>query len=106
MKTKEFLNIIESNLDKHLIFEYAPAKWVGANYHITEVKNTTINYVDCGGKADAWQETVVQLWEDQMGIGKRKYLKTKKAVEIFTKELYLDSRMEDLCLGRNGKERV
>jgi hypothetical protein len=85
MKTKEFLTIIENHSDKHLIFEYAPTKWVGANYHITEVKNTSIDSVDCGGKSDAWQETVVQLWEDPMGFGKRVYMKTQKALDIFNR---------------------
>ena len=83
MKTKEFLNIIESHLDKQLVFEYAPTKWVGANYHINEVKNTTIDAVDCGGRSDAWQETVIQLWESPTEIGKRTYLTAKKASEIF-----------------------
>lgn len=85
MKTKEFLNLLENNLDKELIFEYAPTKWVGANYHITEVKNTNINSVDCGGKSDAWQETVVQLWEDISEAGTRNYLKAQKAFEIFNR---------------------
>ena len=85
MNTKEFLNIIENHSEKKLIFEYAPTKWVGANYHITEVKNTSIDSVDCGGKSDAWQETVVQLWEDPMDIGQRIYMKTQKALDIFNR---------------------
>jgi len=85
MKTKEFLDIIENHLEKQLVFEYAPTKWVGANYHITEVKNTSISSVDCGGKSDAWQETVVQLWESPLEIGKRTYMKTQKAHEIFNR---------------------
>lgn len=99
MKTKEFLDVIENHLDKQLVFEYAPTKWVGANYHITEVKNTTIDSVDCGGKSDAWQETVVQLWESPIEIGKRTYMKTKKASDIFKrvdgiKPLLLDTEIK------------
>ena len=85
MKTKEFLKIIENHLEKDLIFEYAPTKWVGANYHITEVKNTTIDSVDCGGRSDAWQETVIQLWESPTEIDKRTYMKAQKAFEIFNR---------------------
>lgn len=83
MKTKEFLNNLELHLDKELIFEYAPTKWVGANYHITEIKNTSIDAVDCGGRSDSWKETVVQLWESPKEKGNRTYLKVQKAFDIF-----------------------
>ena len=85
MKTKDFLNKLEQHLEKELIFEYAPTKWVGANYHITEIKNTSINAVDCGGRSDSWQETVVQLWESPKEKGKRTYLKVQKALNIFNR---------------------
>lgn len=85
MKTKDFLSLLENNLDKQLVFEYSPAKWVGANYHITEVKNIEVNSVDCGGKKDSWKETVVQLWEDSSEIGKEEYLKSQKALDIFNR---------------------
>ena len=99
MKTKEFLDIIENHLEKELVFEYAPTKWVGTNYHITEVKHITIDSVDCGAQTDAWQETVVQLWESPIEIGKRTYMKTHKANEIFKrvdgiKPLLLDTEIK------------
>jgi hypothetical protein len=83
MNTQTFLNILKNNLNKELLFEYAPDKFVSANYHITEIKNLTIDAVDCGGKANSWKETVVQLWENPLEIGKRRYMTTTKAVEIF-----------------------
>ena len=55
------------------------------NYHITEVKHTTIDSVDCGGQTDDWKETVVQLWEDPKEIGKRNFMKVDKAIAIFDK---------------------
>jgi hypothetical protein len=85
MKTQQFLNSLQNNLEKELIFEYAPTKWVGANYHITEIKNIRIDSVDCGGRSDSWQETVVQLWESPKEIGKRDYLKVQKSLEIFNR---------------------
>jgi len=85
MKTQQFLKNLQNNLDKELIFEYAPTKWVGANYHITEIKNTGIDSVDCGGRSDSWQETVVQLWESPKEIEKRDYLKVQKALDIFNR---------------------
>ena len=46
-----------------LQFQYAPGKWVNANYHITEIKQAPIVSVDCGGVMNAWTEIIVQLWE-------------------------------------------
>ena len=82
MKTQEFLNVLKENERKALLFEYQENKFVDTNYHITEVKNTVINSVDCGGKSDAWNETVIQLWESPEEKGKIEYLKSDKALSI------------------------
>ena len=83
MKTRELFNVLKEHQDKSLLFEYAPNLLVGANYHITEVKHTTIDSVDCGAKTDAWKETVIQLWESPSELGKREFMKVDKALEIF-----------------------
>lgn len=43
MKTQDLFNVLEQNKDKSLLFEYAPNLFVGANYHITEVKHVSID---------------------------------------------------------------
>ena len=48
MKTQEFLQILESNTNTSLLFEYTSGQLVGANYHITEVKHVSVDSVDCG----------------------------------------------------------
>lgn len=85
MKTQELLNVLKENEGKALLFEYQSGQYVEANYHITEVKNTVIHSVDCGGRADQWNETVIQLWESPEEIGKTDYLKTDKAFSIFNR---------------------
>ena len=85
MKTQEFLSLLESHKDKALLFEYAPEKFVGANYHITEVKHVKIDSVDCGSGTDAWNETIIQLWESPSEKGKRDYMSTFKALGILKK---------------------
>ena len=70
MNTQNLLQILEENPNKELLFEYKEGQFVGANYHITEVKNTTIKSVDCGGRSDGWNETIIQLWESPKEIGK------------------------------------
>lgn len=82
MKTQEFLELLKSHQDKSLLFEYATGQLVGANYHITEVKHTTIESVDCGARMDAWNETVIQLWESPDELGETEYMSTNKAMGI------------------------
>jgi len=85
MKIQELFNILKGHKDKSLLFEYAPNLFVGANYHITEVKHTSIDSIDCGAQTDTWNETVIQLWESPNEIEKRDYMKVDKAIEIFDK---------------------
>lgn len=85
MKTQEFFNLLDQNRDKYLLFEYAPNKLVGANYHITEVKHVTVDSVDCGAQTDAWKETIIQLWESPSEIDKTEYMSVFKAKAILKK---------------------
>ena len=85
MKTQELFTLLEGNKEKSLLFEYAPNKLVGANYHITEVKHISIDSVDCGSQTDTWKETIIQLWESPEELGKRDYMSTFKALAILKK---------------------
>ncbi|SNR54480.1 DUF6428 family protein [Lutibacter flavus] len=99
MKTKNFLETLKNNLTKDLLFEYSPDKFVGANYHITEIKTHSIESIDCGGLENSWREIVVQLWESPLEVGKRTFMKVSKAIEIVNKvnaikPLFLDSEIK------------
>ncbi len=85
MKTQELFDVLTHNQGKSLLFEYAPNLLVGANYHITEVKHVTIDAIDCGSNADAWKETIVQLWESPSELGKTEYMSAYKALGILKK---------------------
>lgn len=85
MKTQELFKLLQEHQDKALLFEYAPNAYVGANYHITEVKHTSIDSVDCGLGTDAWNETVIQLWESPSEINKTDHMSTLKALGILKK---------------------
>ncbi|RYC50887.1 DUF6428 family protein [Flagellimonas olearia] len=85
MKTSELLSILQQHQDKSLLFEYTKDRLVGANYHITEVKNITVDSVDCGAGTDFWKETVIQLWESPTEIGKRDFMSVYKALSILNK---------------------
>jgi hypothetical protein len=85
MKANELFNVLDLHKDKSLLFEYQPNDFVKANYHITEVKHIKIDSVDCGARFDAWNETVIQLWESPLEIGKRDFMTVYKALSILNK---------------------
>lgn len=85
MKTNEFLSLLDQHPNKELLFEYAPGKLVAANYHITEIKNITVDAVDCGAQTDFWKETIIQLWESPEEVGKRDFMHTDKALQILNR---------------------
>jgi hypothetical protein len=85
MTTNHFLEAIAAQPEKELVFEYVPGKTVGANYHITEIKNVSLDTVDCGGRADTWKETVIQLWENPSEARKTHFMKATKALGILRK---------------------
>ncbi|MGI9531916.1 DUF6428 family protein [Lutimonas sp.] len=82
MKVNEFMKVLEQNKNKELVFSYAQDKLVGANYHLTEVKNVQFDTTDCGGKTNFWEETHFQLWESPSELGKRTYMTTDKILSI------------------------
>lgn len=85
MNTSEFLSLLKQHQNKSLLFEYADGQLVGANYHITEIKNITIDSVDCGAGTDFWKETIVQLWESPKEKNKKEFMSAYKALAILNK---------------------
>jgi hypothetical protein len=60
--TGAFLAALAPYTDRVLVFEYA-GRQIQPGYHVTEVTAATFASMDCGGRPDAWQETIVQLWD-------------------------------------------
>lgn len=85
MKTHEFFTLLEHYKDKALVFEYEPNAFVGANYHITEIKHVVIDTVDCGSQTDNWNETLIQLWESPNEKDKTAFMTVFKALGILKK---------------------
>ena len=85
MKTNEFLALLKNHSEKSLLFEYRPGQFVAPNYHITEIKNVTIDSVDCGAGTDFWKETVIQLWESPEEKNTPEYMSAVKALGILDK---------------------
>jgi hypothetical protein len=81
MLTKEFIDLLNSNNGKELIFEYEKGQTVPAAYHITEVKNVHFESVDCGGFAHEEYQTIVQLWVSEKEK-KERSMEAQKALKI------------------------
>lgn len=85
MKTKEFLALLEQHTNRNLLFEYRPGHFVAPDYHITEVKNISVDSVDCGAGTDFWKQTVIQLWEGPNESDAQTYMSASKALGILKK---------------------
>jgi len=84
MKTLEFLHILKENPGLGLEFEIESGKFIKPTFHITEVKNATIESVDCGGNPDSYKETIIQLMVNPLEE-MRKPWTAQKALDIFDK---------------------
>lgn len=85
MKTNELLLLLKEHPNKKLLFEYTPGNYVAPNYHITEIKNITVDSVDCGAGVDFWKETIIQLWESPEEKDNLEYMSAFKALGILDK---------------------
>jgi hypothetical protein len=95
MKTAEFLQLLNNHKNKSLLFEYQPGNFVSANYHITEIKNITVDSVDCGAGVDFWKETIVQLYESPEEIDKTEFMTAEKALAILNRVNGIKSMVKD-----------
>ena len=62
MTTNEFITALRQAPEDRLVFVNAAGETVRAGYHLTEIKAAHFDTVDCGGQANRWDETIVQLW--------------------------------------------
>jgi len=81
-RTQAFLDALAPHSDKPLVFQLEGETLVPEGYHVTEVKAVTIEAMDCGGRADAWREMVVQLWNGG-GEEDRGFMTVEKFLGIY-----------------------
>jgi len=81
MNWSDFKTQLSNFPEHHLQFEFAENERVHPSFHITEIKQATITSVDCGGKMNAWTETIVQLWEPTI-LENERSMKVTKAISI------------------------
>jgi len=83
MKTRDFIAAIRRSPEKQLIFENAQGALVHSGYHLTEIKATVYDTVDCGGQKNRWNENIFQLWVPD--DAENDYLIAGKFVRIYDK---------------------
>jgi Family of unknown function (DUF6428) len=81
--TRAFLDILRAaRPDQQLVLQLDEVPLVAAGYHVTELKAVTYNTMDCGGVADKWEETVIQLWNPG-DEPEREYMTVRKFLAIY-----------------------
>src|SRR5262245_54210654 len=60
--TGALLDALGADDGKLLSFTYS-GREVRAGYHVTEVKAAHVASLDCGANPEAWDETIIQLWD-------------------------------------------
>jgi hypothetical protein len=83
MKTKDFIGLLRGSPDRALLFMNAEGHLIHSGYHLTEIKAANYDTVDCGGKKNRWNETILQLWVPQEADDD--YMLTGKFVSIYDK---------------------
>jgi hypothetical protein len=85
MDLKTFLEQLMSASEKELIFQFDD-KEIRKDYHITEMLRNSVTAIDCGGKMDQWEETVIQLVEPS-GLDGERFMSSSKALSILSQSL-------------------
>ena len=83
MKTNEFIAELRRAPENQLVFTDGKGQAVHAGYHLTELKAVSLDTVDCGGRTNRWQETIVQLWVPSNADNN--YMTAGKFLKIFDK---------------------
>ena len=81
--TASFLDTVRHAVMLPLEFRLNGQALVPTGYHVTEVKAVTIESMDCGGKANAWKETVVQLMDGTPDEARAGFMTTQKFLDIY-----------------------
>jgi N-acetylglutamate synthase-like GNAT family acetyltransferase len=83
--TLGFTATLRAHTQLPLEFWLNGALLIGPGYHVTEVKAVTIEAMDCGGKANAWRETVIQLMDGNAEEAKAGFMTNRKFLAIYNR---------------------
>ena len=104
MKTNEFISKLRAAPTNQLLFVDLDGHAAPSGYHLTELKSASFDTVDCGGQANQWQETIVQLWVPEEEESDE-FMTAKKFLSIYDRVsgmIALDPVLLSLELGGKG----
>ncbi|MFC4453763.1 DUF6428 family protein [Deinococcus sonorensis] len=81
--TDTLIRTLRGTEPRPLEFHLDSAVLVQPGYHVTEVKAVTIEAMDCGGKANAWRETIIQLMDGTAEEANGGHMTTRKFLGIY-----------------------
>lgn len=84
MSDTAFLSQLGAFPSKPVRFTVNGQQLVPNDFHVTEIKKVSIESLDCGGGASAWQELVIQLWSP-VGDNTPEAMTAEKFTEIMAK---------------------
>lgn len=81
--TFDLLKMLRAEPQRPLEFHLNGELLVPAGYHVTEVKAVSIESMDCGGKANAWRETIIQLMDGSAQEAEAGFMTNRKFLAIY-----------------------
>ena len=95
MRASEFLANIKQT-EKPVIFKLASGEEIGGDLHLTEIKNVQVQSTDCGGNTHSYNETIVQLWQNERSKKEAHWhtQKIKDIVDVVERNMELDEETE------------
>ena len=82
-RTHALIGALRTPSQRPLEFHLNGERLIGPGYHVTEVKAVTVESMDCGGKANAWRETVIQLMDGSGEDAAGGFMTTRKFLTIY-----------------------
>ncbi|GAA6734648.1 DUF6428 family protein [Thermus oshimai] len=82
MNTQGFLQTLAQYPEKALVFQHGEGQRIPPGYHVTEIMDVRYASMDCGGQANAWRETVIQLM-DPRGEEEAVFMPVRKFLSIY-----------------------
>ena len=91
MQLRNFLNLLENNINSKLRFILPNGTYVKEHFHVTEVGKITKEFIDCGGTTRNKQTCLLQLW---IANDEEHRVNAAKLHSIFNlaKHIYMDDK--------------
>ena len=90
MLVRDFIQTIQQNPSKPLLFLYDDEQIVPGGYHVTEIKNAQFDTIDCGNSLHTWREVILQVWLPDEVAADAAPMSTDKFAKIWS---IVDSRI-------------